>query len=91
MLGVGLCNRFMAGRTQFFLKLDLSYGLSVLSNFSEHEVDEDVVFQGWGDIAHETLGQRRLQNVEARLTLMMPLGTYLKDACAFDQRMKKGK
>lgn len=87
--GVGLCSRFLVSRTQFFVKFDLSYGISVLSNFSQHEVDEDVTFQGWGDIEHETLGKRYLQNVEARLTLLMPLRKSLKDACAFDQRMKK--
>ena len=87
--GVGLCSRFLVSRTQFFVKFDLSYGISVLSNFSQHEVNEDVTFHGWGDIDHETLGKRYLQNVEARLTLLMPLRKSLKDACAFDQRMKK--
>ena len=89
--GVGLCSRFLIKRTQFFLKFDLSYGISVMSNFSQHEMDEDVAFQGWGDIEHEALGKRYLQNVEARLTLLMPLRKLLKDACAFDQKMKKGK
>ena len=89
--GVGLCRRFLVRRTQFFVKFDLSYGTSVLSNFSQHEVKEDVVFQGWGDIEHETLGNRYLQNVEARLTLLVPLRKFLKDACAFEQKMKKGK
>ena len=60
-------------------------------NFSKQEVDESIPFQGWGDIEHETLGQRRLQNVEARLTLLLPLRKSLKDACAFDQQMKKSK
>ena len=91
VLGVGLCNRFMVHRTQFFVKLDLSYGLSLLSNFSQLEVDENVLFQGWGDIEHETLGKRYLQDVEARLTLLVPLRKHLKDACAFDQKIKKGK
>lgn len=89
--GVGLCSRILIKRMQFFVKFDLSYGLSVLSNFSQHEVAEDVAFQGWGDIEHETLGMRYLQNVEARLTLLMPLRKFLKDACAFDQKIKKGK
>ena len=89
--GVGLCSRFLLQRTQFFVKLDMSYGISILSNFSRHEMDEEVTFQGWGDIEHEELGQRYLQNVEARLTLLMPLRKHLKDACAFDQKMKKGK
>ena len=89
--GVGLCSRVLINRTQFFVKLDLSYGLSVMSNFSQHEVNEDVVFQGWGDIEYETLGRRYLQNVEARLTLLMPLRKALKDACSFDQRMRRGK
>ena len=89
--GVGLCSRILVKRTQFFVKFDLSYGLSVINNFSQHEVAEDVLFQGWGDIEHETLGSRFLQNVEARLTLLIPLRKPLKDACAFDQKMKKGK
>ena len=89
--GVGLCGRVMINRTQFFVKLDVSYGVSVLSNFSQHEVNEDVEFQGWGDIEHETLGNRYLQNAEARLTLLMPLRKRLKDACAFQQKMMKGK
>lgn len=89
--GIGLCHRFLVSRTQFFMKFDLSYGISVLSNFSQQEVDETVAFQGWGDIEHETLGDRYLQNVEARLTLLLPLRNRLKDACAFDQKMKKSK
>ena len=89
--GVGVCSRIMVKQTQLYLKFDLSYGMSVLSNFSPQEVDETATFQGWGDIEHETLGQRRLQNVEARVTLLLPLRKRLKDACAFDQQMRKGK
>lgn len=89
--GVGICNRFMLGRMQFFVKLDLSYSISVLSNFSQHEVNQDIPFQGWGDIEHETLGKRYLQNVETRLTLLVPFRNSLKDACSFEQKMKKGK
>lgn len=89
--GIGLCSRLMFGQTRLFLKFDLSYGMSVLSNFSPQEVDESIPFHGWGDIGHETLGKRRLQNVEARLTVLLPLRKSLKDACAFDQQMKKGK
>ena len=89
--GVGICSRIMVKQTRIFLKFDLSYGMSVLNNFSQQEVEETVTFQGWGDIEHETLGQRRLQNVEARLTLLVPLRKSLKDACAFDQKMRKGK
>ena len=89
--GIGICQRFLVSKTQFFLKFDLSYGISVLSNFSQQEVGEAIPFQGWGDIGHETLGQRRLQNVEARLTFLMPLRKPLKDACAFAQKTKKPK
>ena len=74
-----------------FLKFDLSYGIDVLNSFSQHEVNEDVAFQGWGDIEHETLGQRRLHDLEARLTLLIPFGKHMKDACAFDQKIRKGK
>ena len=89
--GVGLCSRLMVKKIQFFVKLDVSYGVSLLSNFSQQEVNENVEFQGWGDIEHETLGQRYLQNAEARLTILMPLRKHLKDACAFEQKTKKGK
>ena len=95
--GAGLCRRILMGRTQLFLKFDVSYGLSVLSNFSENEVQaaqsensqNAFVFLGWGDIEHENLGSRHLQNMEARLSILVPLRKHLKDACAFDQRMKK--
>lgn len=89
--GVGLCSRIMVKQTRLFFKFDLSYGMSVLNNFSQQEMDESIPFQGWGDIEHETLGNRYLQNVEARLTLLVPLRKLLKDACAFDQKMRKGK
>ena len=91
LAGVGLCYRVLVHQTQFFVKFDLSYGISVLSNFSEREVHENILFQGWGDIEHETLGKRYLENVEARLTLLVPLRKPLKDACSFDQKMKKVK
>ena len=91
MAGVGLCGRVLIKKIQFFVKLDVSYGISLLSDFSQHEVNEDVEFQGWGDIEHETLGKRYLQNAEARLTLLIPLRKHLKDACAFEQKMKKSK
>lgn len=91
MTGVGLCGRVLIKKIQFFVKLDVSYGISLLSNFSQHEENEDVEFQGWGDIEHETLGKRYLQNAEARLTLLMPLRKHLKDACAFEQKTKKSK
>ena len=89
--GLGLCSRILIQRTQLFLKFDLSYGIDVLNSFSQHEVNEDIAFHGWGDIAHETLGQRRLQDLEARLTLLIPFGKHMKDACAFDQQIRKGK
>lgn len=103
--GFGVCSRLKMGRNQIFLKFDLSYGISVFSNFSEKEVQAanvahseasaakqgDFTFQGWGDIEHETLGQRHLQDVEVRLTVLMPLRKPLQDACAFDQRMRRPK
>lgn len=95
--GFGLCGRLKLGQMPLFVKLDLNYGVSVLSTFSEAEVaaanegTELFAFQGWGDIAHEDLGRRYLQNAEARLTLLIPIKKRLKDACAFDQRMKKPK
>lgn len=84
--GVGLCSRLKIGRRAMYVKLEVGYGLSVLSNFSQGEVNEEVVFEGWGDIAHERLGQRRLQNAEARLTILLPLQKLPDDACNFNQK-----
>ena len=79
--GVGLCCRTMVGHSRLFLKFDLSYGMSVLSNFSKSEVEETAVFLGWGDIAHETLGLRYLRNVEARLTVLLPFRKIGRASC----------
>ena len=84
--GVGLCSRLKLGRRAMYVKLDVGYGFSLLSNFSQGEVNEEVVFEGWGDIAHERLGQRHLQNAEVRLTLLLPLQKLADDACSFNQR-----
>lgn len=89
--GLGVGSRITVNHTHFFVKFDLSYGMGLMSNFSQHEVEGNVTFQGWGDIQHETLGKRYLRNVEARLTLLIPLRKPLKDACSFDQRMRKGR
>lgn len=98
--GLGLSRRVLMGRTQLFVKLDVSYGISVMDTFAQKETDAaestqnaDVsggsgfVFHGWGDIGHERLGKRHLQNLEARLTIMLPLRKHLKDACAFKQNL----
>lgn len=79
--GVGFGARFLLGHTRFFVKFELSYGFSVLSDFSPKEVSATVNVQGWGDLAHERLGQRHLQNLEARLIVLLPLRKHLKDAC----------
>lgn len=89
MAGLGVCGRLKAGRMRLFVKFDLGYGISVMNNFSQAEVNEEVVFQGWGDIEHETLGMRYLQNVEARLTLLVPLQKAADDACEFNQKPDK--
>lgn len=89
--GVGLCSRLKIGRRALLIKLDVGYGISVVSNFSHDEVNEEVVFEGWGDIAHENLGQRRLQNAEARLTLLLPLQKLPDDACNFNQKPYRSK
>ena len=81
VVGVGLCGKYMLKRTKFFVKAELAYGISVLSNFSTLEKNQKAVFQGWGNIEHESLGERRLQNLEARMTLLVPLRKHLKDAC----------
>lgn len=86
MAGVGLCGRMKLGRRLFFCKLDLGYGISVMSTFSQGEVNEEVVFQGWGNIDHEELGKRRLQNAEIRLTFLVPLQKPVDDACDFNQK-----
>lgn len=95
--GVGLCGRLMLGQMPLLLKLDLNYGISVMSTFSQDEItaategSESFIFYGWGDIEHEDLGRRYLQNAEARLTVLIPIKKRLKDACAFDQIMRRGK
>ena len=89
--GVGVCGKVKIGRRYLFVKLDLGYGVSVLSNFSRGEVNEEVTFVGWGDIEHERLGQRRLQNLEARLTLLVPLQKPAADACDFNQKSYRPK
>lgn len=89
--GLGLCSRLKMGRRALFFKFDLGYGISVMSNFSQGEVNEEVAFYGWGDIGHEELGKRYLHNVEARLTLLVPLQKPADDACDFNQKPYKPK
>lgn len=95
--GVGFCTRLKMKQMQLLIKLDVNYGISVFNTFSDAEIaaanegSEDFIFHGWGDIQHEELGRRHLQNAEVRLTVLVPLKKPLKDACAFDQRMRKGK
>ena len=95
--GLGFCSRIKTGQIQFFVKLDVNYGISLFSNFSDAEVnaangsDSPFIFHGWGNIEHEELGKRYLQNLEARLTFLIPLSKPLKDACAFEQNMRKKK
>ena len=91
VVGLGLCGRITMAHAQAFVKFDFSYGISALSDFSQLEVDEAVTFQGWGGIEHETLGKRHLHNLEARLTLLMPLRKPLKGACAFNQEQRRSK
>lgn len=97
VVGFGVCGKVVLDQTPVFVKLDVNYGISVLSTFSNDEIiadnegSETFVFQGWGDIEHEDLGRRYMQNVEAKLTVLVPIKRRLKDACAFEQRMKKGK
>ena len=90
-VGVGLCSKIKLGQRPLFIKFELGYGISVMSNFSKGEVNEVVAFEGWGDIEHERLGQRRLQNAEARLTLLMSLQKLAADACDFNQKPFKPK
>ena len=87
--GAGLCGQLRLGRMRLFVKLDVGYGISLLSNFSQGEVNQEVEFVGWGDITHEELGQRYLQNLEARLTLLVPLQKPAADACDFNQKPYK--
>ena len=84
--GVGLCSKIKLGQRPLFIKFELGYGISMMSNFSQGEVNETVAFEGWGDIEHERLGQRHLQNAEVRLTLLLPLQKLADDACSFNQR-----
>lgn len=86
MTGVGLCNKFTTRRVDFFVRVEMSYGISLLSNFSSLEKASQAVFQGWGDIDHENLGERRLQNIEARITVLIPLQRHLEDACSLTKK-----
>lgn len=89
IVGAGLCGQLRPGRMRVFVKLDVGYGISLLSNFSQDEVSQMVEFVGWGDITHEKLGRRYLQNLEARLTLLVPLQKPAADACEFNQKPYK--
>jgi len=90
--GIGFRQLIMVRNLRLFLKFDVSYGISLMDTFSPQEIkaeasahegrDDGFDFYGWGDIGHETLGKRYLQNVEARLTIMVPLRKHLNDACA---------
>lgn len=84
--GLGLCGKLRLGWRQYFIKFDLGYGMSIMNNFSRGEINEEVVFQGWGDIAHEKLGKRYLCNLEARLTFLMSLHRLVDDPCMFNQK-----
>ena len=84
--GVGLCSHLKMRQMQLFMKLDLGYGLSLLNTFSQAEIDGNVLFQGWGDLERVSLGKRFQQDVEARLTLLVPLQKPVDDACDFNQK-----
>lgn len=87
--GIGFCSRLKTRQMHLFVKFDLGYGVNATNSFSQGEIDEMVMFQGWGDIGQEKLGQRHLQNVEARLTLLVPFQKPAADACDFDQKPYK--
>lgn len=82
MAGVGLRQRLQISRLQMYLKLDLAYNFGLSNDFSEAEINQESVFSGWGDIEHETLGTRRMQALELKASLMVPLRKHLQDACA---------
>lgn len=89
--GAGICTHLKTSRIQFVAKLDVGYGIGLLNTFSEAEVTGEVSFLGWGNIDPEKLGQRRLQNLEVRLTLLVPLRRPVADACDFNQRLSRPK
>lgn len=80
--GFGVGSRFFIGRTRFFVKFELSYGISIINNFPQKDDQTAVTVEGWGDLSQESFGERYLQNVEARLILLIPLRRHLRDACA---------
>lgn len=90
-VGGGLCSKIKLGQRPLFIKFELGYGISMMSNFSQGEVNEIVTFEGWGNIEHERLGQRHLQNAEVRLTLLVSLQKLAADACDFNQKLFKPK
>lgn len=89
--GAGLCGHLKMRQMQFFVKFDLGYGHSLLNTFSQAEVDGDVSFQGWGDMDGVSIGKRFQQNLEARLTLLVPLQKPAADACDFNQKPRRPK
>ena len=91
IVGAGLCGQLRPGRMRLFVKLDVGYGISLMSNFSQGEISQMVEFVGWGNIANEDLGRRYLQNLEARLTLLVPLQKPAADACDFNQKPYKSR
>lgn len=89
--GVGLSRLFKTRKMQLVVKLDLGYGISVLNTFSQAEVDGEVLFVGLGDLEHVDIGKRYQQNLEARLTVLLPLQKPAADACDFNQKAYRPK
>lgn len=89
--GAGLCGHLKMRQMQLFVKFDLGYGHSLMNTFSQAEINEEVSYQGWGDLEHVSLGKRFQQNLEARLTLLVPLQKPDADACDFNQSPRRPK
>lgn len=89
VVGAGLCSHLKMRQMQLFLKFDIGYGHSLLNTFSQAEINGDVSFQGWGDLERVSIGKRFQRNLEARLTLLVPLQKPAADACDFNQKPYK--
>lgn len=81
LAGIGVSHRFKINQMKMFLKVDLGYDFGLMNDFSDAEMNHEVDFIGWGGGNYESLGTRRLQALELKASLMIPIKKPLKDAC----------
>ena len=81
LVGMGIRQHLQVNRLQMYLKVDFAFNFGLMNDFSDAEMNLEPVFSGWGDIEHETLGTRRMQALELKVSLIIPFKKHLKDAC----------